>query len=371
VRDAVYESTISADGKVESTVSDSGSSDKRLLAYEPEFGKTLTVSGRDGNTLSGNLKTLWDEGNGEILRSKPLRATDAHISIIAHCTPFELAKKLQSEKRTETLDGSFNRYLWCRVSGSKPTLTRDGDFSILDKFISPLQDAITRAKTIGRMRRSEDAEALWCANVTRLRFAGDATPCCDRARPQVLRLSMLYALLDGKATIDLLHLKAALAVWNYCEASAKEVFRGSGESVETSSLAVSVLGIIEGKNGINRSEILRLLPRATKANALTDALCSLQANGLAHPKQLASDGAGRPAERWFAGKGEGENITTKTSLSSSSDADAVAVATGWEGNNSPLMQSVTVASAELFPSFPQAKEGEMTAEAFYAELQAM
>jgi len=49
-----------------------------------------------------------------------------------------------------------------------------------------------------------------------------------RAGAQVLRLALLYALLDGQAFVDEPHLHAALAVWDYCEASARFVF---GESL--------------------------------------------------------------------------------------------------------------------------------------------
>ena len=37
----------------------------------------------------------------------------------------------------------------------------------------------------------------------------------SRAEAQTLRLSMIFALLDGLSTIDEAHLRAALAVWRY------------------------------------------------------------------------------------------------------------------------------------------------------------
>jgi hypothetical protein len=50
--------------------------------------------------------------------------------------------------------------------------------------------------------------------------------CWNRGEAQVLRLSMIYALLDGHATIELSHLKCAVACWEYCEDSAKFIFSG-------------------------------------------------------------------------------------------------------------------------------------------------
>ena len=63
----------------------------------------------------------------------------------------------------------------------------------------------------------------------RRRRRGDG-PCVNaataRAAANVVRLSVIYALLDCADTIRPEHLRAALAVWQYCEASARFVFGG-------------------------------------------------------------------------------------------------------------------------------------------------
>jgi hypothetical protein len=46
----------------------------------------------------------------------------------------------------------------------------------------------------------------------------------SRAEAQVLRLSAIYAALDRSPIIDACHLEAALAVWDYCHASARLLF---------------------------------------------------------------------------------------------------------------------------------------------------
>ena len=48
-----------------------------------------------------------------------------------------------------------------------------------------------------------------------------------RAEAQVIRLSLVYALLDGKDVIDTAHLKAAMAVWAYCDELATQIFGDS------------------------------------------------------------------------------------------------------------------------------------------------
>src|SRR4030095_6016733 len=82
---------------------------------------------------------------------------------------------------------------------------------------------ISRARTIGLMARSAAAQALWETQYPHLTRAcpgllGKAT---SRAEAQVVRLSILYALLDGTNMIDVPHLRAAIAVWPRCFDSAR------------------------------------------------------------------------------------------------------------------------------------------------------
>ncbi|MEO8628071.1 MAG: hypothetical protein ABI612_08205 [Betaproteobacteria bacterium] len=47
----------------------------------------------------------------------------------------------------------------------------------------------------------------------------------NRAEAVTLRLALIYALLDGDVVIGAAeHLRAALAVWHYCEQSARLIF---------------------------------------------------------------------------------------------------------------------------------------------------
>jgi hypothetical protein len=75
-------------------------------------------------------------------------------------------------------------------------------------------------------RRSPAAQELWNDCYPRLSHGradvyGAAT---SRAEAQVLRLSALYAALDCSPVVELCHLDAALAVWDYCRSSARLFF---------------------------------------------------------------------------------------------------------------------------------------------------
>src|SRR5207247_3820982 len=98
-------------------VTDQGVTDKRLLTYEPEFASTLKVAGRDGNTLSARIRLAFDLGDiGTLTKNSPIKATNAHISLIGHVTKDELLRYLDS---TEMANGFANRILWICVQRSK------------------------------------------------------------------------------------------------------------------------------------------------------------------------------------------------------------------------------------------------------------
>lgn len=91
------------------------------------------------------------------------------------------------------------------------------------------------------MSRDDQAKRFW-ADV----YEGLAAPhgglfgaVTSRAEAQVLRLSLVYALLDESAVIRVEHLRAALALWQYAEDSARYTFGGStGDPVDDKILAI-------------------------------------------------------------------------------------------------------------------------------------
>jgi hypothetical protein len=96
---------------------DEGIADKRLLVQEPELARVLQASSRQSNTLTSVLRQAWD---GDVLRTltrtTPARATDAHISVVAHVTRFEL-RALMS--KNDMSNGLANRFLWIAARRSK------------------------------------------------------------------------------------------------------------------------------------------------------------------------------------------------------------------------------------------------------------
>ncbi len=107
---------------------------------------------------------------------------------------------------------------------------------------------------------------------------------------------MVYALWDGSALLEPLHLMAALAVQNYCEASARYVF---GEKVGNP-IADTILTALRNAypEGLARTEIRDLFDRNAPAGAVATALQELQSLGLAMMSRRQPNGRGRPTEIW-------------------------------------------------------------------------
>jgi hypothetical protein len=278
---------------------DPGVGDKRLFAIESELASVLKRMGRDGNTLSAVLRQAWDGGLLQNLtRSTPLRATGAHVSVSAHITSTELQRHLDS---TEIANGMANRFLWVLARRSK-LLPEGGSLSeedpSLTSLITRLGKTIALAKTRKELKRTADARTLWASVYGAL---SDGRPglfgaITSRAEAQVLRLSLLYALLDDSATIDKPHLEAALAAWAYCSDSAFFTFRDAmGDPV-----ADAILSELRARaaDGMSRTEISNHLGRHYTSDRLDRALRSLEAFGLAYSKKLRTGGA--PMTRWYA-----------------------------------------------------------------------
>jgi Primase C terminal 1 (PriCT-1) len=101
----------------QTVIVDPGVEDKRLLVEEPELASVLRRMDRESNSLSAVLRQAWDDGNlGTLTKNSPLRATGAHVSLLAHVTRAELVVNLGA---TERVNGFGNRFLYALVRRSK------------------------------------------------------------------------------------------------------------------------------------------------------------------------------------------------------------------------------------------------------------
>lgn len=202
---------------------DEGVDDKRLVAYESEFATILKIIERKENTLSATMRDAWDRGHLRTLaKNSPVKATGSHISIVSHVTKAELMVRLSN---TEAFNGFANRFLFACVQRSK-ILPEGGGTIDLSGIIPRFHQALEFSKDVFEMRRDEEARAVWFGvyeHLTRDQ-PGILGSVLARDAAHVVRLSMIYALLDCSNTIRKDHLMAALACWEYVEASVRFIF---------------------------------------------------------------------------------------------------------------------------------------------------
>ena len=210
---------------------DPGEPDKRLLIIESEFASALTVMEREGNTLSPVLRDTFDHGNLSPLTKKDrISATKAHVGVIGHVTEDELLRKLSA---TDRANGLANRFAFALVRQSKFLPSGKGTPAhILEPYFARFSRTLERARTRGEMCRDAETEQLWAVVYRSLTEVpqGLTGAILARGAAQVLRLSLIFALLDeaeihrADTAIRVPHLLAALALWDFCKASVVHIF---------------------------------------------------------------------------------------------------------------------------------------------------
>ena len=268
--------------------------DKRLLVLEAEFASVLKMVARDGNTLSPIVRCAWDGKPLQALtKNSPARATGAHISIVGHVTADELVRLLNA---TEAANGFLNRYLLFMVRRSK-LLPEGGSIDQIDRepLLTRLRAAVHAARYRGRLGFDEHARRRWWELYPTLTEPRDglAGAVCARAEAHVVRLALLYALLDQADEIGLPHLEAALALWEYAERSARWVF---GDSLGDPLADEIYRALLEEPDGLTRSQVRDLFSSNRRSKDIRQALQRLAATGRIQAERLHQ--RGRPAELW-------------------------------------------------------------------------
>jgi hypothetical protein len=271
--------------------------DRRALILEGEFARLLAVVNREGNTTSANLRNGWDSGNLAITtRERKQRVRGAHVAMIAHVTREELLRRLDS---TECANGFGNRILWVCARRSKRLPHGGGDMEIATELLDRLQRATDYARKMGntRMRFDDAASRLWeqvydDLSEGRPGMLGSMT---SRAEAHVARLALIFALLDCADEIQVEHLRAALAVWRYCDASARFIW---GDAIGDPTADEILRELRSGPDGLTRTEIRDIFARNRTGQEIDRALGVLSGLGLA--RYQSENSGGRPTTRWFA-----------------------------------------------------------------------
>ena len=276
---------------------DSGVSEKRFLAVQGEFGGVLRAAKQKDNTLTAVLRDAWDgKPLGTITKAEPTVCNEPHVSVIGNITVEEL-KECLSE--SDKWNGIANRILWCCARNDKelPFGSVEPDGQVYGSIIARLKDALAKARTIRQVGWAEETKPLWKVTYSALRAGretGELGSILARADVQIIRMAMIYALLDSSPFIRPAHLRAALAVWRYCEASARYIFGNEALPIgATPSLEQRLLKTMgRTKEEMSRSQLYDAFARNIKADALAAALEKLINSGQVTARTV--QGEGRP-----------------------------------------------------------------------------
>lgn len=305
VRDARYAERPSKDpvtkrqtGETYTEMEDPGIADKRLFVMVSEFAGPLKVASRDGSTLFDVVRDSYDCDYFQIpTKNNPAKASGVHMSFLGHITPSDLKKYLSE---TDIGNGFSNRFWWICARRSR-YLPEGGNLPNLNGVASQLSEAVQKARKLKTVTRDKAARYVWKVIYRRLSTPppGVFGQVVARAAPNVLRLSVLYAVLDGSAEVRIPHLFAALACWDYAEESARIIFGDStGDHVADRILHE----LRRSDEGLTRTQVGDLFGGAKKDGyRIAAALELLEKHGLVSRERHET--GGRPVERWHSTRG--------------------------------------------------------------------
>ena len=279
-------------------IDDIGVEDKRLMIQEEEFSGFLKVTARDGSIAGEIFRKAWDGKRvlRNIVKRSPVVATGAHISFVGHITVPELRRTLTE---TDQANGVGNRVLWVHAQRSK--LLADAprlDERVVAELVERTRSALAVARQGRVINRDAEAAMLWRERYPQLSqdHPGLYGALTARAEAQVLRLSMIYALLDCSTLVRREHLDAACAFWAYCQESVRYIFGDTtGDPV-----ADRILNGLRGGE-MTETALNSLFGGHQKRDRIQGALRELQRQGLVEQRR---EETGRKPIAWWRAAGE-------------------------------------------------------------------
>jgi hypothetical protein len=294
----------SSDGTREEIVLDEGVSDKRLLIIEEEFSYVLKMARRQGNTLTEVYRKSWDSPRAlrNSNKNSRLTASDPHVSLIAHTNKDELLATIAD---IEFSNGFANRILWCATK--RREIMPDAEYldwekypEVIEKLNTVFKQYFANTDEPIRFKRTPAAHELWRQLYRKLNSQTHVSfidGVLVRDTSHLLKLALIYAVLDQSREIDIVHLNAALAVCDYSQASARWLFcERTGNR-----LANNIFwALVRNPEGVSRDWIIdnvcyRNIPRIQ----LEQALEALAKNNMAR-LEVRKVEKGRRIEVWFA-----------------------------------------------------------------------
>jgi hypothetical protein len=271
---------------------DPGVADKRLQVVETEFSSPLKMFRREGNILSNALRDAWDGKRvlRTLTKTSPVRATDAHISLLAHSTVEDLRVHLAD---LDIANGVANRFLMVAVQRARLVPSPSPvPAPVMSALVARVRAVITHALGVGQLTRTPAAEGLWrevYPTITCERH-GLAGALLARGAGHVTRLAALFALMAERKVVDEPDLRSALAWWTYCVQSVEIIFAGRTGNHDADRIKAELLpGEVMATDAVRRE----IFANHITAARLKDALELLMALSVVRLRKEATGGRPR------------------------------------------------------------------------------
>ena len=291
--------------------------DKRLLAFEPEFGNIMSQCQRQGNTLSPILRNAYDGVDIKPLTKRNrVQVTDPYICLMANTTAQEfndhdMAKMLHS-------NGLLNRFmiLWQHPENTVPFPAPATDEDIA-RLAGEFADRIlfarhysyqTHHRKVQPRPLSLDnaAKDYWSTRYNKLINSADCNQVkllTRRHRLHALLLASFFALLDYRTSISADDIHTALdwcaysrrSVVYICNSQAEQ-YQAEGISLLSEKLLFAIRNIYKEQGRCTASDLYHWFRNKLKRQQMQASLELLLNSVPPKIKQLQiADGPGRPA----------------------------------------------------------------------------
>jgi hypothetical protein len=270
---------------------------QHTIVTEEEFARFLDSAGRNGSTISSTVRQLFDGsrlGHTTVAGSKVVE--DYHVAFLGHITPDELRKCLSDSDKS---NGLANRFMMV-ASHTERVITFGATDAAAQSAIragraAHLGDLARQGQGRGLVPLSDEALAAY----HHIRVEETKHPSGSllaRMPQQLLRIALVYAVMDAAAEVTLAHLLAAYRFLIYVAATTEFIY-GDGAT----RLEAKVLGAVRsaGSAGLRLTDLRRALSNHGTSKEMHATIDSLADQQLVRVEKDES-GPGRPVTRVYA-----------------------------------------------------------------------
>lgn len=298
--------------------------DKRLWVVESEFANVLHQARRDGNTLSAAVRDLWDGASLQpATKTNRLFTTDPHICISGAITPNELMELMAAREMSNGFANRFMIFFAERLRKiSFPESTSNETVNELARSVRGIIDFCrTGAVSNARISFTQDArhmyDKLYQGELSDNRYGERIAGVTERRAPMLVRISMLFALIDMKLKIEPAHINAAIAWIRYLVDSVRFIFASGAEEVDTievNDTAEDIVNFLRLRGETSKTEITRECFNGNKnSDQIDKAIADLLTTSppRIEVQEVRGDGrrAGRPKKIYRLADGSGSKAS--------------------------------------------------------------